>query len=74
MRESPTTANFKFLRLEFGGDVLVGANNVGLTEQVGVLRGLIQDRVEAGQVEGSAAARTHGADGSLSRRRQKASA
>ena len=41
-------ANFRFLRLEFSGDVLVGANSVGLTEHVGVLRGLIQSRVRLG--------------------------
>ena len=41
--------NFRFLRLEFSGDVLVGANSVGLTEHVGVLRGLIQSRTKLGQ-------------------------
>ena len=41
-------ANHRFLRLEFGGDVLVGANSVGLTEHVGVLRGLIESRVKLG--------------------------
>jgi NAD(P)H-nitrite reductase large subunit len=41
-------ANYRFLRLEFGGDVLVGANSVGLTEHVGVMRGLIQSRVKLG--------------------------
>jgi NAD(P)H-nitrite reductase large subunit len=40
--------NYRFLRLEFGGDVLVGANSIGLTEHVGVLRGLIQSRVKLG--------------------------
>jgi hypothetical protein len=40
--------NYRFLRLEFGGDVLVGANSVGLTEHVGVLRGLIQSRTKLG--------------------------
>jgi len=41
-------ANHRFLRLEFDGDVLVGANSIGLTEHVGVLRGLIQTRVKLG--------------------------
>jgi NAD(P)H-nitrite reductase large subunit len=41
--------NYRFLRLEFGGDVLVGANCVGLTEHVGVLRGLIQSRTKLGR-------------------------
>jgi NADPH-dependent 2,4-dienoyl-CoA reductase/sulfur reductase-like enzyme len=40
--------NYRFLRLEFDRDVLVGANSVGLTEHVGVLRGLIQSRVKLG--------------------------
>jgi len=40
--------NYRFLRLEFGGDVLIGANSIGLTEHVGVLRGLIQSRVKLG--------------------------
>ncbi len=40
--------NFRFLRLEFSGDMLVGANSVGLTEHVGVLRGLIQSRTKLG--------------------------
>jgi len=41
--------NYRFLRLEFDGDVLVGANCVGLTEHVGVLRGLIQSRTKLGR-------------------------
>jgi hypothetical protein len=36
------------IRLEFDGDVLVGANAIGLTERVGTLRGLIQSRVALG--------------------------
>jgi NADPH-dependent 2,4-dienoyl-CoA reductase/sulfur reductase-like enzyme len=39
---------FKYLRLEFGGDRIVGATSLGLTEHVGVLRGLIQSRVHLG--------------------------
>ena len=41
-------ANFRYLRLEFDGDVLVGSNAIGLTEHVGVLRGLTQSRVKLG--------------------------
>lgn len=41
--------NFKYLRLEFDQDVLVGSNAIGLTEHVGVLRGLIQQRVKLGK-------------------------
>jgi NAD(P)H-nitrite reductase large subunit len=44
-------ANYRFLRLEFGGDVLVGANSVGLTDHVGVLRGLIQSRTKLGHLK-----------------------
>ncbi len=40
--------HYRFIRLEFDGDVLVGANTIGLTEGVGVLRGLIQSRVGLG--------------------------
>jgi NAD(P)H-nitrite reductase large subunit len=40
---------FKCVRLEFDGDVLVGANAIGLTEHVGVLRGLIESRVSLGE-------------------------
>jgi len=40
--------NFRYLRLEFEGDVLVGATCLGWTEHVGVLRGLIQSRPRLG--------------------------
>jgi hypothetical protein len=40
---------FRYLRLEFDKDVLVGANAIGLTEHVGVLRGLVQGRVRLGE-------------------------
>jgi NADPH-dependent 2,4-dienoyl-CoA reductase/sulfur reductase-like enzyme len=40
---------FKYLRLEFDGDMLVGATSLGLTEHVGVIRGLIQSRVRLGK-------------------------
>jgi NAD(P)H-nitrite reductase large subunit len=41
--------NHRFIRLEFDGDVLVGANTIGLTERVGLLRGLIQSRTPLGR-------------------------
>ncbi len=41
--------NFKYLRLEFQGDVLIGATSLGLTQHVGVLRGLIQTRTHLGE-------------------------
>jgi len=40
---------FKYLRLEFDGDVLVGALALGLTQHVGVVRGLIQTRAPLGE-------------------------
>ncbi|MBU3564612.1 NAD(P)/FAD-dependent oxidoreductase [Polynucleobacter sp. MWH-HuK1] len=40
--------DYKYLRLEFIDDVLVGATCVGTTEHIGVLRGLIQGRVPLG--------------------------
>jgi NAD(P)H-nitrite reductase large subunit len=39
---------FRYLRLEFDGDRLVGALALGLTQHVGVIRGLIQTRVRLG--------------------------
>lgn len=41
-------ARFRYLHLEFDGDVLVGANSIGLTDHVGVLRGLVEGRVRLG--------------------------
>jgi NAD(P)H-nitrite reductase large subunit len=40
---------FLYLRLEFSGDRLIGATSLGLTEHVGVIRGLIQGRVALGE-------------------------
>jgi NADPH-dependent 2,4-dienoyl-CoA reductase/sulfur reductase-like enzyme len=39
---------FRYLRLEFGGDRLVGATSLGLTEHIGVIRGLIQSGAKLG--------------------------
>jgi NAD(P)H-nitrite reductase large subunit len=39
---------FKYLRLAFDGDLLVGGLALGLTQHVGVIRGLIQSRVRLG--------------------------
>lgn len=39
---------FRYLRLEFDKDMLVGALALGLTQHVGVLRGLIQTRTPLG--------------------------
>lgn len=40
--------NFKYLKLEFEGDRLVGAQCVGMTDHVGMLRGLIQTELHLG--------------------------
>jgi NAD(P)H-nitrite reductase large subunit len=40
---------FRYLRLEFKGDRLIGATSIGHTEHVGVIRGLIQGRVALGE-------------------------
>ena len=39
---------FKYLRLVFEDDVLIGATSLRLTEHVGVIRGLIQSRAKLG--------------------------
>lgn len=41
-------AAFRYLRLEFREDMLIGATSLGLTQHVGVIRGLIQGRVRLG--------------------------
>ena len=41
--------NFKYLKLEFLGDKMVGAQCVGMTDQVGMLRGLIQSGFSLGE-------------------------
>jgi len=40
--------NFKYLNLQFKGDVLVGASSLGMTQHVGVMRGLIQTGAHLG--------------------------
>ena len=39
---------FRYLSLQFKDDVLIGATAIGLTEHIGVLRGLIEGRVKLG--------------------------
>ena len=49
--ESATSHNpdaYEYLNLQFKDDVLVGASSLGLTEHVGVVRGLIQSQVKLG--------------------------
>jgi len=41
--------HFKYLRLEFLDDVLIGATCVGSTDHIGVLRGLIQSKTRLGE-------------------------
>lgn len=41
--------NWKYLRLEFKGNKLIGAQLVGMTEHVGALRGLIQTARDLGE-------------------------
>ena len=38
----------KYLSLQFQGEVLIGATSIGLTQHVGILRGLIQNRTRLG--------------------------
>lgn len=40
---------YRYIRLEFDGDKLVGANTIGMTEHVGVLRGLIESEIRLGE-------------------------
>ena len=42
-------ANYRYLSLQFKGDVLIGATSIGWTDHVGALRGLIQGRVRLGE-------------------------
>ena len=40
---------FRYLNLQFQDDVLVGATSLGMTQHVGVLRGLIQGKTKLGK-------------------------
>jgi NAD(P)H-nitrite reductase large subunit len=40
---------FRYLRLQFKDDLLVGALSIGLTNHVGILRGLIQSKIKLGE-------------------------
>jgi hypothetical protein len=39
---------YRYLNLQFDDDILVGATSLGLTQHVGVLRGLIQTKTRLG--------------------------
>ena len=47
--ERTDEAAYRYIRLEFDGDLLIGANTIGLTDHVGILRGLIESKVHLGQ-------------------------
>jgi len=40
---------FQYINLQFDGDNLVGASTVGKTQHIGVLRGLIESRIDLGE-------------------------
>jgi len=46
--EKTDLKNYKYISLQFNGEKLVGASCVGRTDQVGVLRGLIQSEMSLG--------------------------
>ncbi len=41
--------NFQYINLQFKGDVLVGASSLGMTQHVGVMRGMIQTGASLGE-------------------------
>jgi NAD(P)H-nitrite reductase large subunit len=47
--ERADESDFKYISLQFKGDVLIGATSIGLTDHVGVLRGLTMGRVRLGE-------------------------
>lgn len=47
--ETSDAENFTYLNLQFNGNRLVGASSLGITQHVGVLRGLIQSDVDLGE-------------------------
>jgi NAD(P)H-nitrite reductase large subunit len=46
--ERADEANGRYISLQFAGDVLVGATAIGVTDHVGMLRGLVQGKVKLG--------------------------
>lgn len=47
--ERADESDFKYISLQFKDDVLIGATSIGLTDHVGVLRGLTMGRVRLGE-------------------------
>jgi len=41
--------DFRYLNLQFDGDLLVGASCTGMTQHIGVLRGLIESKISLGE-------------------------
>lgn len=41
--------NYRYISLQFQDDILIGAQSLGLTQHVGVLRGLIQSKLKLGK-------------------------
>jgi len=39
---------YRYMNLQFDDDILVGATSLGLTEHIGILRGLIQTKTRLG--------------------------
>jgi len=39
---------YRYIRLQFSGDKLIGANTLGITQNIGALRGLIQSESHLG--------------------------
>jgi hypothetical protein len=39
---------YRYLSLQFKGDILIGATSIGMTQHVGALRGLIQGKLSLG--------------------------
>jgi len=46
--EQVDEAAYRYLSLQFKGDVLIGATSIGMTQHVGALRGLIQGKLALG--------------------------
>jgi NAD(P)H-nitrite reductase large subunit len=46
--ESADDKDYRYMSLQFDGDVLVGATTIGNTDHIGILRGLIQTRTPLG--------------------------
>ena len=46
--EQVDEAAYRYLSLQFKGDVLIGATSIGMTQHVGALRGLIQGKLSLG--------------------------